>query len=163
MFSSPSAVAAPSLLDTAVCIGTQEVTYDPGLSNEPRNLTVSGHTTLGCVSTVPGTHSGEMSYSVPVFRACDTPVEDPEFGGSKTITWYDGRTTDFSWDADGIETFREEAQTVILIKGVVTSGVFLGRHVTQQIVEPNPDLAQCDTPEGVTRATAVETLTVGPL
>jgi hypothetical protein len=81
----------------------------------------------------------------------------------------DGSKTVFSWDADEITTVRGAAQTVITITGAtVTSGVFLGRQVNQVIAEPNPDLLKCgddpDDPEGgVTSATAIETLDIGPL
>jgi hypothetical protein len=83
---SPSASAEAAVLETANCVGTQKVTYSPGLLNDERPLNVSGRTTIGCVSTIPPLiRSGKMSYSVDVVRGCNT-VPGEEFAGSKEIT-----------------------------------------------------------------------------
>jgi hypothetical protein len=151
--SASSAHAASS----ATCTGSSAVSYSPGLTNTPQNISWTITDTYSCTSTdtslTAGGFSGNYSFSG---ASCNGAGLFPPSSG--TVSWNNGQssTMTLSVSTDVILLGTETVTSV----GTVTSGEFTGGAVTIVWVYPvlNPTL--CSSSQGVTSQSGTVTLQI---
>lgn len=126
--------ASAAVIDIA-CLGSQTVTYSPGLTLVPTNQAISVTTHYSsCVSTTqPSITSGSSSVSTNVpGRTCLSPLDTDTI--TVTITWNTNQTSTFT----ATRTVTDLAATILVTyTGTVVSGVFTGSLLAQVIEYPN--------------------------
>jgi hypothetical protein len=144
--------AAPSAAQaTVVCFGTQTTEYSPGVTLEPREVTITFEEILSsCVSpTDPSVTSGRASGSRRRMASC------LELLGERVYTWSNNRRS----------TFRYTTATVVVggvrtitHTGTIVSGQFEGDTAVEVFTQPALNTQDC-LGEGVTRTTGLAELT----
>lgn len=137
------------------CQGTESVSYDPGITLRPRDVTITTSGRFGsCLDGAGEVTSGSYGERFTLHAGCDNLLDG--FRGLRTFTWSTGDTSVV--DVTGSST-AVAGQVVTTLTGTVTRGRFQGRTATQVVTLPQPGLLLCLT-TGVTGATGVTTLTV---
>lgn len=129
-----SPASAANVVDIA-CLGSQTVTYAPGLTLVPTDQAVSVTTSYSsCVSTAqPSITSGSsfVATNVPG-RTCLSPLDTDTI--TVTITWNTNQTSTFT----ATRTVTDLAATILVTyTGTIVSGVFAGGLLVQVIEYPN--------------------------
>jgi hypothetical protein len=154
----PGAAAEPGLLTCP--IGTQAISYNPGITLVPQQGTTSITSVFGpCLSpTRPDITSATSSGTAPQTYSCLTALGGPATTVTRTYLWNTGETTVATYT---LMTNRVGGVTIVTLKGVVTAGLFAGSPITQVAQDPVPRLLECLTPQGVTQQGGTVTLLIG--
>lgn len=148
----PTGPAHGAVIEVLCPLGSQTVTYNPGLTNTPSQVTVTWDLRLdSCVSlTHPAVTSGGGSGNVVRTGSCSEIVGSST--GSQVITWNTGQTSTFSFT----RTYSSvNGEAVLLLTGTITSGLFYGASAVLTIVDATLDLAACNTTTGLTQINGV--------
>lgn len=137
VLASPAASASTELLS---CGGTGSNTYQPGVTNTPRTITVHSEADYQPCAGTSGITSGHYQLAASGTVSC--------LGGGFTITWNTGQTSTIT--AVGIPVLRPANEIVVLYQGTLTAGTFAGATVLQTATLLNLTPEQCFTSEGVT-------------
>lgn len=140
----PVAHATP--LGLGVCLERDQNTYDPGLSSTPRKTQISSTGTLNpCGSlTDPTLTSGTYEGSGTGTVSCTGGT----FEGTVTYHWNNGRQSTISYTA--VIGTRLLGETVVVYKGTVTAGEFVGFDYTSPLTALNLSPLDCLNPQGLT-------------
>ncbi len=137
------------------CQGTESVSYEPGVTLQPRpiHVTVDGRFT-SCVGGDGTVKSGGYHEEFTLDTGCNNLLEG--FRGHRTYTWNtgDSSTADITGSSTAVA-----GQVVTPVTGTVTRGRFHGRNLLQLISLPQPSALQC-LGRGFTGVTGVTTLTI---
>lgn len=162
MLVAPSAQAASpashALVGDMVCpAGNQTVSFSPGVTLTPQNVSVTFNAALGlCVSlTQPQITSGTSSGNVTVALDCLDLLSTTT--GTQTFNWNDGQSSTLSFTRTVTNL---NGQTVLTLTGPITAGLFTGRTAVFVIVQPALNLLACQTPQGLTSQSGVATLAI---
>ncbi|MET8578925.1 hypothetical protein [Streptomyces sp. NPDC005012] len=152
-----SATSARLVADMACPVGSQTVSFSPGVTLTPQSVTVTYNVALGvCASlTQPQITSGSSQGTVTVTLDCLDLLSTTT--GTQTFHWSDGQSSVLSFTRTVTSA---NGQTVITLTGPITSGLFTGRIATFTVVEPALDLTACLTSRGLTGQTGVTTLLI---
>ncbi len=150
--------ASADVIDLTCPVGGETVTYSPGLTNTQPPTTATAkvdgsHTT--CVSlSDPTIKSARYNFTLQVNTSCldsSIPTSDIKYifnnGQSSTVHYVTSQIV------------VAEGEIILTSVGTVTSGEFAGDMVTRTVTDTTLSPEQCATPEGVTSATGVTTLT----
>ncbi|GAA2997358.1 hypothetical protein [Actinokineospora diospyrosa] len=125
------APAAHAAVGSVTCVGSSHVTYAPGLTLTPQNVTVTETDTVpSCTSTDPTLTSvitgGPFSYPAPG-AACNDIELNPA-GGTLTIYWNNGQTSTLTGLVGTLTATGGIVQNTAT--GTVTAGEFTGASAT---------------------------------
>jgi hypothetical protein len=141
---------------TATCEGSQTVAYSPGLSSEPRQVTIHGTSTLShCASSAdPRVTAARSSFHATGRLSCT----EGAYLGTRRISWNNGRTSTLSFHA---VLFPRGRASVAAIRGVVTSGQFDGQKWSADFTVFATRPRSCATTAGLTTASGRLLLGIG--
>ncbi|MGW2158882.1 hypothetical protein [Nonomuraea sp. NPDC001699] len=154
----PVATGARAAIGLTKCAGSQTVTYTPGLTDQPREVTVSGTAPLiECVSSSDPTISRATStFSATGTFSCTSGTR----AGSRRITWNNGNTSTLSSTS---AVSLNGAESLVLIKGVVVDGEFKGTRWTGTFPMFSTKPQACLTEQGLAGVSGLLTLSIGSL
>jgi hypothetical protein len=138
--------AAHALSADVSCLGSETVTYQPGLSLVPQavNVTVRG-TLTSCGSSDPAITSGTYLQRFTATLSCDTLLAG--LAGTRDLHWSNGQSSSFSYN----RTINDVAgQTTVTFAGTIGSGRFAGDTAIEQAAFVTLNPLQCLAPEGLT-------------
>jgi hypothetical protein len=141
VLAAPAASASTELLS---CGGTGSNTYEPGVTNTPRTITVHSEAHYQPCTGTSDITSGHYELTATGTASCI----GGGFSITFTITWDTGETS--SVTAVGILVLRPANEIVVLYQGTVTAGTFMGATVRQTATLLNTTPEQCFTASGVT-------------
>ncbi|MEV0613483.1 hypothetical protein AB0I81_09170 [Nonomuraea sp. NPDC050404] len=154
----PAAASAGGLEVTCTPPSSNNVTYNPPLTQSPQTVTVSSSVTYNpCVSlTQPTLTSGTRANVIVSTRSCpDLLASAP---ATFTINWNTGQSSTISGTSN---TSTAGALIVVAITGTVTAGLFAGAAVTQVNTAPSAQILLCTLGLGtVSNLTSLVTLTI---
>ncbi|WP_283136101.1 hypothetical protein [Rhizohabitans arisaemae] len=137
---------------STTCTGTSHVTFSPGLTLTPQNVTVTETDTVpSCTSTDPTitgiVTGGPFSYPVPG-ASCNHVELNPAGGGQLVLHWNNGQTSTLTGLLSTLTATGGIVQNTAA--GTVTAGQFTGATavITWAYLLVNP--LQCLTPGGLT-------------
>jgi hypothetical protein len=153
-----AATGARAAIGTTDCTGSQTVTYTPGLTDQPREVTVNGKADLTrCVSSSDPT----ISQATSTFSATGTfSCTSGRRAGTRRITWNNGNTSTLSSTST---VSVNGAKSLVLIKGMVVDGEFKGAPWTGTFIMFSTKPQDCLTAQGLTTASAPVVLGIGSL
>jgi hypothetical protein len=142
---SMSAPASAAGVDVT-CVGTQTVTYQPGLLLTPQTVDVTVIGILSpCESSDSKIKSGIYLQHVTATLSCDTLLAG--LAATRVFQWSNGQTSSFSYNRVVNNAL---GQTTVTFHGTITSGEFSGDTGVQQVVFVTPNALQCLAPPGLT-------------
>ncbi|AXI78350.1 hypothetical protein [Peterkaempfera bronchialis] len=148
----PAQAAPPTLLE---CLGTETTTYHPGLTFQPKDITITTDERLtSCVDGAGQVTGGWYGTQFTIHVGCNDLL-DP-FQDTRVFHWSTGDTSTFSESA---ATNAVAGQIITTLTGTVTAGRFQGHTTVRVTTLLQPSLLLCLT-TGVTTATGVTTLTI---
>jgi hypothetical protein len=152
----PGGHARAAAAGTTACAGSQTVTYSPGVTDQARQVTLHGTTTLGrCVSTAdPSITSGTSTFTATGRLSCTSGT----YSGTRKIRWNNGRTSTLSFNS---VVSVNGGESVVAIRGTVTGGEFSGQKWSGAFTMFTAKPAACDTSQGIPTATGAVLLTIG--
>lgn len=144
---------------TTTCTGSQTVTYSPGLSAGPREITVHGVSTLNhCVSSAdPRITAARSTFHATGRLSCTSGT----YAGTREINWNNGRTSTLSFHS--AVSVNAAGNSVVAIRGEVTKGQFGGRRWSAAFTMFAARPHACATREGLPTASGPLLLGVGTL
>ncbi|GGT46775.1 hypothetical protein ACFFV7_28665 [Nonomuraea spiralis] len=154
----PAATGARAAIGATECTGSQTVTYTPGLTDQPREVTVSGKDPLiECVSSSdPTIFQATSTFSATGTFSCTSGTR----AGSRRITWNNGNTSTLSSTST---VSLNGAESLVLIKGVVVDGEFRGARWTGTFTMFSTKPQACLTAQGLAGVSGPLTLSIGSL
>jgi hypothetical protein len=154
----PAISAQAAILGTLTCQGTESITFSPALTPTPKPTWIGTQTTFGpCLSTDTSIHGG-LAYgqAASPSASCDTLFT--EAPGQATFVWSNDRTSTLSYTRT---TDDLNGEIVTTETGVIISGEFARKRVTEVIVLPDLALSSCDK-AGLASASGIVTLEILP-
>ncbi|MFI7229162.1 hypothetical protein ACIBO5_38600 [Nonomuraea angiospora] len=153
-----AATGAPAAIGFTECTGSQTVTYTPGLTDQPREVTVSGKAALTrCVSSSDPTISqATSSFSATGTFSCTSGTR----AGTRRITWNNGNTSTLSSTST---VSVNGAESLVLIKGIVVDGEFKGAQWAGTFTMFRTKPQGCLTAQGLATASGPVVLSIGSL
>ena len=143
VFPSPAAHAVSA---DVTCVGTETVTYEPGLLLTPQTVNVTVHGILApCTSSDPKITSGTYVQHFSATLSCLTLVTG--LAATRVFDWSNGRSSSFSYNR---AINNVGGQTTVTFAGSIVSGEFAGDTGIQQVVFVTPNTLQCLTSPGLT-------------
>ncbi|MBN9681781.1 MULTISPECIES: hypothetical protein [unclassified Corallococcus] len=160
--STPDAPESASLQTPLVSclLGSSTTTYNPGLTNTPRDITYRSTTNLPlCLPGRLGLFTSAYADTGNVLRQGLSCLEliRPFFATEATFFWNDGGFSTVSLTQTRVEV--EGATTLLIGTGTVTAGRYLNALATRTLTYANVDIAQgCLSAEGLKQTTGMATL-----
>lgn len=141
-----SGFAAAASVDSAprlACLGTQDISWNPGLRLFNQLVTTSGSTSLNSCTDLgdPAITSGSSSFSGPEETSCADLTSPP--AGSEEITWNTGAKTTFSWTASEIVVTGAAGNLIVTITTDVESGRYAGQDIVYVLTSQSINLVDC--------------------
>ncbi|MBF6331490.1 hypothetical protein [Nocardia transvalensis] len=163
----PASTAAADFPAFLTCTETQDVTYDPPLTNTVRETKATVTRGLGTEADVPvpclgvGTTIiwGESEDKSTQPRSCLELTAPGATQVEATIRWSDGSKSTFRSTTRTV--VRGEGTTVLQNTGTIVSGQFEGQPAVETLAAPNPDLTACKG-EGIRSLTFEGDFTIAP-
>jgi hypothetical protein len=159
------ALTAPSAAHAGVtvlsCLGSDSITFKPGITNSPQVVDYSSNATFGpCVGTLgqPLITGGTSTVSnVPFQYSCLYLLETGIPPYTMAYKWSDGSQSVVKFtDTNVTLTITGDMQVELV--GTVQSGTGQGSAAVVTVTLASTDLTGCDTPEGVPSMGGVLTL-----
>ncbi|MGW2597963.1 hypothetical protein [Streptomyces klenkii] len=149
------ASASPRQSGQLQCLGSESVSYQPGITLLPRliHVTVDGHL-ASCVGGDGAVKSGKYHEEFTLNTGCNNLLEG--FRARRAYAWNtgDSSTADITGSSTAVA-----GQVITPVTGTITHGPFQGRKLLQLIPVPQPSVLQC-LGSGLTGATGPTTLTI---
>ena len=138
--------AAHAVSADVVCVGTETVTYEPGLLLTPQTVNVTVHGILApCISSDPKITSGTYDQHFTATLSCVTLVNG--LAATRVFNWNNGRSSSFSYN----RAINDVAgQTTVTFAGTIGSGKFAGDTAIEQVAFVTLNTLQCLTSPGLT-------------
>lgn len=154
----PAATGARAAIGFTECTGSQTVTYTPGLTDQPRRVTVNGKAPLiECVSSSDPTISRATStFSATGTFSCTSGTR----AGSRRITWNNGNASTLSSTST---VSLNGAESLVLIKGVVVDGEFKEAPWSGTFIMFDTKPQDCLAAQGLAGVSGPLTLSIGSL
>lgn len=152
--SASASQARASLID-ATCTGSENVSFSPGITNSPRDVTISESLSMSCVLPLFAGVSSSRTSAVPAVT-CSNLLQPSTT--SSTLTWNNGTTSTFSYTTQIVS---ESGQSVLLRIGTITAGRFVGDMAIMQSTGIDLDVLACESDQGNTQTSYQTILTVG--
>lgn len=146
-----SGVVLPSAAGHAVsadvlCVGTETVTYQPGLLLTPQTVNVTVNGILApCTSSDPDITSGTYHQNFTATLSCGTLLAG--LAATRVFNWSDGQSSSFSYNRAINDV---GGQTTVTFTGTIVSGKFAGDTAIEQVVFVSLNTLQCLAPPGLT-------------
>lgn len=137
----PALASQAAVLDVT-CIGTETVTYQPGLLLTPQTVNV---TVKGTLTPCTGVTSGSYLQSFTATLSCATVLAG--LAATRVFHWNDGTSSTFSYER---RINNAGGQTTVTFVGTITAGRFAGSSAVQQVVFVTPNTLQCLAAPGLT-------------
>ncbi|MDX3763956.1 hypothetical protein [Streptomyces sp. AK02-04a] len=157
LIGSAAAVPTQAAVLSASCTGTEDVTFDPGLTliAKPTHVTVNGNLS-SCQTSAPGITSATYREEPTDTLGCAAPVVPGT--GTRTYRWN-------AHDVTSTLTYTRTVSNVggaivVTYTGTITSGLFNGHTATQIITQTPPNPLLCATEEGITATSGPVTLAI---
>ncbi|MGW0933057.1 hypothetical protein [Streptomyces sp. NPDC002644] len=153
----PGAGSASALPGDLTCPALQTVTYNPGLTVLPQQVTFDSDIVLGpCVSvTHPSITGGTGSFQGTGSLSC---VGGNPGAFNVVYNWNDGSSSTIRYTLT--IDLKPGGQTVITTVGTVISGVFTGNTASHTTLAVTTDLLGCLSPGGITSLSGPIVLTL---
>jgi hypothetical protein len=151
----PSAHAA---VGDAICTGSENITYDPGLRLFTQTVTFNVNATYSCQSNDPTLTSGSVATppgGVTTELSCLNPVASS--AGTATVHWGNGNFTRYSYTRTSSTI---GGQLVTTTTGTVIEGEFVGDSVIVVVASPSIDVLSCVLGPGITSRTGIVSITI---
>ncbi|PNE32186.1 hypothetical protein AF335_20925 [Streptomyces eurocidicus] len=136
------------------CVGSNTVSFSPGLSLAARRTLIGGSGAYTCLSTDPALRSGTSSIDGGGRNGCffsdATTVE--------RVTWNTGERTTVVYHLGNVQ--QVAGQAVVLVMGRVVEGRFEGRTVASPGLQVTLDPLRCASKRGVELITGPSTLVI---
>lgn len=145
IFALPVPAAGAQSADVT-CVGTETVTYQPGLllTSQTTHVAVTGRL-APCTSFDAGITAGNYQESFATTLSCATLLAPRT--GARVFHWSNGGSSTFSYT----RTINNAGgQTTVTFRGHISSGEFSGDAATAQLTFVTPNTAQCLAPPGLT-------------
>ncbi|SDP96599.1 hypothetical protein SAMN04487905_1212 [Actinopolyspora xinjiangensis] len=149
-------------LVSLVCDGVEEIRYNPGLTNEPQEVTIKIDQTYDTCSSVPsGITSGGGSYTVTTQASC-------QLSGSFNVE----SVVQYKWNTNQkseVTFTRNQAVrlangiTKVTSNGTVTDGLGEGLPAQREILLATASFDACDTEQGLKEQSGPVQLIIGGL
>jgi len=141
-----AAPAAQAVSVDALCVGTETVTYQPGLVLTPRtvDVTVSG-ILAPCASSDPDITSGTYLQHFTTTLSCATLLGG--LAATRIFNWSNGESSSFSYNRAINDV---GGQTTVTFAGTIVGGKFARDTAIEQVAFVTPNTLQCLTPSGLT-------------
>lgn len=142
------------------CLGTESITYTPGLTTTARDVDLAAQGTVApCVSVLgPDFAGGQITFDGSGSLSC---LAGGNSTGAGTIAWNGGQESEFTYT--GGVSLRPLGVTVLVLTGEVTDGAFEGAGMLTTITLASLDLLACLSPQGVTSTGGPITVNINPL
>lgn len=146
-----SAVVLPSTAANAVsadaqCVGTETVTYQPGLTFTPRAVHVTVNGILApCSSSDPSITSGTYHQTFTATLSCSSLLAG--LSATRVFNWSNGHSSSFFYNR---AINNVAGQTTVTFSGTILSGEFAGDTGIEQVVFVTLNSLQCLTSSGLT-------------
>lgn len=141
---SPTLASATSV--DLSCVGTETLTYQPGLLLTPQPVVVTVNAILApCTSSDPSITSGTSLLNTTAVSSCATLFAGGAF--TRVTNWSNGESSTFSFNR---AVNNVGGQTTVTLTGTVIGGKFAGATAVQQVVFVTPNTLQCLAPPGLT-------------
>ena len=146
-----SGVVLPSPAAHAVsadvsCVGTETVTYQPGLLLTPQTVNVTVNGILApCTSSDPNITSGTYLQNFTTTLSCGTLLGG--LAATRVFNWSDGQSSTFSYNRAINDV---GGQTTVTFTGTIVSGRFAGDTAIEQVVFVTPNTLECLASPGLT-------------
>jgi hypothetical protein len=128
------------------CVGTETVSYQPGLLLTSRQVSVAVTGILApCTSSDAGVTSGNYVENFMATLSCSTLLSGRT--GTRVFHWSNGRTSTFNFNR---ALNNVGGQTTVTFTGDIVSGEFAGDTVLEQVVFVTPSVLQCLVSPGLT-------------
>ena len=128
------------------CVGTETVTYQPGLLLAPQTVQVVVTGILApCTSSDAGVTASSYQESFATTLSCSTLFAGRT--GTRVFHWSNGQSSTFSFNRAINDV---GGQTTVTFAGTIVSGEFTGDTVVEQVVFVTPGILQCLAPPGLT-------------
>ncbi|AKF86490.1 hypothetical protein MFUL124B02_27695 [Myxococcus fulvus 124B02] len=152
--------ASPLLVTLLTCpVGSTSTDYSPPLRNTPQNVFTTGMGTLSNCYSLLGAQVTSASSQASGLRPGHSCQELLTVGSPiSTITWNTGETSQFVQTQ--VSTRTEGLNLILVNVGTVRSGKFTGATVVRTLTYLSTDLDACRSPEGLSRLTGTQTLTL---
>ncbi|BAZ50693.1 hypothetical protein NIES4103_33100 [Nostoc sp. NIES-4103] len=158
-FIGTKSIVQAQLIPLTICpLGTETVLYNPPVTNQVQNTTLTIAGSVGGCVNAQGITSGTYSFSFTAPNSCTNIGFFPTY--EITYTW--APTNQTSLVRYTTTQSNVVGGNVILVSyGTVNSGVFQNRSVTRTITLATTDIDACST-QGISFITGPQTLTIGP-
>ncbi|MCP6762405.1 MAG: hypothetical protein NHB32_27470 [Fischerella sp. CENA71] len=158
-FIGTKSIAQSQILPVTTCpSGTETVTYNPPLTNQVKNTTVTIQGSVGGCINAQGITSGTYNLSFTAPTSCDNIGVFPTY--EVTYNWDPTNQTSLVRYTT-TESNVIGGQTILISYGTVLNGVFQNRAVTRTIVLATTDINACST-QGLSFIAGPQTLTILP-
>ena len=141
----PATTASATSMDVS-CVGTETVTYQPGLLLTVQSVAVTVNGILApCTSSDPAITSGTYLQNFTATLSCSTVFAG--LAATRVFQWSNGQSSTFSYNR---AINNVGGQTTVTFTGTIVSGRFAGATAVQQVVFVTPNTLQCLAPPGLT-------------
>jgi hypothetical protein len=131
------------------CLGNEFVTYDPGITNTPRVISINVTSHLdGCAGLPLGVRSGEGSATFTSMQACKELPGTDNVSYRQAIIWGNGYMSIINWTRVSISAV--DGTATITQTGTVIAGLYARSTATATTTLPNTHPLACTTFTGVT-------------
>ncbi|MEU1631071.1 hypothetical protein ABZ746_38690 [Streptomyces sp. NPDC020096] len=156
-----TAPTAHAALVDAICAGSVQANFNPGLTFEAQTVNVSTTARYPTCANLSG-NGKQLAVATESFSGtgtadCLTGV----VGGSGTINWASGDTSGFTYQVT--VSGRPDGVLELLATGSITSGLFKGDKLTENITNIPNVRTQCLSENGMTNASGTDDLVISPV
>jgi hypothetical protein len=138
--------AAHAVSADVLCVGTETVTYKPGLLLTPQTVNVTVNGILApCSSSDPNITAGTYLQNFTTTLSCGTLLGG--LAATRVFNWSNGQSSTFSYNRAINDV---GGQTTVTFTGTIVSGRFAGDTAIEQVVFATLNTLQCLAPPGLT-------------
>lgn len=159
--SSPPATAAPvveqDLLTLVSCpLGTEAVTFQPGLTYTPKPTNVHIEGTMGPCSSLSNPLISSATFTVNGSGTASCLAA--QFDSTMVVDWNDGPNSVIRYNIT--INAKPNGESVFISEGEVVSGQFAGAQVVRTTADVTLEVTKCLTEDGLEHASGPVTLTL---
>lgn len=139
----PAHAAAGAL----TCVGTENQTFDPAVTNTPQSIKITIDNLLGPCPITPNSQltGGKFHLELTQLASCTSVALPPPH--SETYNWNNGSQSVVDFTTISV-TRLVNGSTVVVLEGIVTSGLDTGFIATKTVTDPDFTTA-CDSSQGM--------------
>ncbi|BBD63015.1 hypothetical protein NIES2109_58650 (plasmid) [Nostoc sp. HK-01] len=154
-FMATKSIAQAQLLPVICSVGSETASYNPPLTTQTQNTTVSIQGSVGqCIGAQP-IISGTYNFTVTFATSCNNIQSFPAY--PITYNWNTGQSSQVSYTFTSLNLIN--GQLLLTSTGTVTDGLFKGRTVQRTITLLGTNLTACFN-QGLSTLGGPQTLTI---